>query len=225
MNITVIHSRPSGSTHTIADLLLDEIKKHRPDTVISEFCILKVPPCTGCFSCFAKGEEYCPHYVDVNPIISSIDSADAVILDSPVYVLGMSGQMKCFLDHMAYHLISHRPHPSVFSKIGIVITTTASVGARRVAKELGRHFFWWGIPKSFRLAVPLFATNWNDVSKERKDKISRIVKKTVSKIIHKVGHVKPGIKTHFLFSLMKIAQKKNNWYPLEKAYWKKQGWI
>jgi len=179
----------------------------------------------GCFNCFNKGEESCPHYSDVHPIIKAIEEADAVIFSSPVYVLEVTGQMKCFFDHMAYRYYAHRPHPAMFKKIGVVVSTTGGVGHKGVAKSMQRQFFWWGGAKSYLLAFRLAATCWDDITEKKRQKILKAVGKTARKIIKTSGKVKHGIKSRFIFSIMKTVQNKYNWCQLDKEHWKKQGWI
>ncbi len=122
MRITVLHGQMHrGSTYNITRLFLDKLSDE--NTEITEFFMPKDAPafCIGCFSCFTKGGSHCPHADTILPIVKAIEDADLLILESPCYVLGMTGQLKTFLDHMGYRWMSHRPHPKMFSKVGLVI--------------------------------------------------------------------------------------------------------
>ncbi|NLG18398.1 MAG: flavodoxin family protein [Fibrobacter sp.] len=224
MKVTAIHSRGSkGSTYFIARLLLDELEKQGAEII--EFSVQSASPCTGCFNCFMRDEKLCPHQAENAPKIESIESADIVLLDSPCYGFGMSGQMKCFLDHLCYRWTAHRPHPSMFSKIGIAISTTAGMGAGKVTKDIAQQFFYLGIPFTFRLAFSIRAMSWSEVSEVRKEHIRRKVTATARNIIAKSGKIKPGIKSRFMFAMMRLMQKRNTWNPVEKSYWQTNGWI
>ena len=62
MKIVVLHGQMhKGSTYNITKLFSDNISVE--NTKIIEFFMPKdTPPfCIGCFSCFEKGEEKCPH--------------------------------------------------------------------------------------------------------------------------------------------------------------------
>ena len=225
MKIAAIHSKKSGSTHFIAAILLDEIKRLSPNAEINEFVVADFQPCAGCFSCFSKGEIYCPHYESVHPIITSIEEADVVLLDSPTYCMGISGAMKCFLDHLGYRWFAHRPHPSMTSKIGVAISTTGSMGAKNVTKALKTHFFGWSAAKYYRLGFAVMGTNWDDIKANKKQKILRSVAKTARKIVKLSGKAKRSLYLRFILSIMKIVQKKNNWFPLDKVWWRENGWI
>ncbi|HEY8391580.1 MAG TPA: NAD(P)H-dependent oxidoreductase, partial [Capillibacterium sp.] len=55
-------------------------------------------------------------------------------------VLGMTGQLKTFLDHMGYRWLPHRPHPQMFRKIGLAVSTAAGAGAKKVPIYGGTSF-------------------------------------------------------------------------------------
>jgi multimeric flavodoxin WrbA len=224
MKIAAVHSRErKGSTYAIARLLLEELEKKGAE--IKEFSVQKSSPCFGCFNCFTKGEMFCPHRASNAPVIEALESADIIILDSPCYGMGMSGQMKCFLDHLCYRWMAHRPHPLMFSKIGVAISTTAGMGAEKVTKDMERHFFYMGVPLTIRLAFRVSAMDWESVSAIKKVEIRRKVEKTAKRIIARSGIVKPGIKTRFMFGMMRLMQKRNTWNPVDKNHWETNGWI
>ena len=225
MIITAIHSRNIGSTHTISTMLLDEIKRVEPATEVHQFVVASFPSCVGCFSCFASGEQLCPHYEKVHPIVSAIENADVVILDSPTYCMGITGAMKSFLDHMGYRWFAHRPHPSMASKIGVAISTTGSMGAGSVTKALKKHFFGWSAAKYYRLSFSVMGTGWDEIKEKKKEKITRAVKTTARKIVKKAGKAKRSLYLRFILNVMKSVHKKNDWFPLDKAWWQEHGWI
>ncbi|HBU11840.1 MAG TPA: NADPH-dependent oxidoreductase [Clostridiales bacterium] len=229
MKITAIHSKHGGSTRAIATMLLNEIKKQEPGTEADEFTVAGFPSCAGCFTCFAKGEEHCPHYEQVHPVISSIERADVVILDSPTYCMGISGSMQSFLEHLGYRWLLHRPHPAMTSKIGVAISTTGGVGAKGVTKSLGKNFWGWGAAKSYRLAFSVMATNWNDITEEKKLEILRRTEIIARKTVKKAGKAKRGLSKRVTFFMMKRMMKKldtlPDWFALDKTWWRRYGWI
>lgn len=224
MKIAVLHGQNhKGSTYHITRLFIDKIKE--TDSEINEFYFVKNEACVGCFQCFFNGEEKCPHYEQVNHIISAIEEADLVILESPCYCMGMSGQLKIFLDHMGYRWMSHRPHDKMFGKVGLTISTAAGAGAKKVTKDLKQHMFYWGIPFTIRYGVNIGASSWEYVSQKKQIMIERDIEKIVCKIQKIIGKVKPSTKTKGIFYIMKMSQKKNTWNQTDKEYWKKKGWL
>lgn len=224
MKIVVLHGQAhKGSTWNITQLLLDELVE-KTDTVL-EFHTNEVKPCIGCFNCITKDEALCPHRSIVGSIIEAIEQADIIIAESPNYCMGMSGQMKMFFDHMAYRWMSHRPHALMKRKIGVAISTTAGLGAAKVTKSIAEQMFWWGVAKIYRLSFTVSALSWADVKSERKKKITKYIKRTAKQIKESVNTVKPGIKSRFIFNMMKAQQKGMYWNPADRKYWEENGWV
>ncbi|WP_261854393.1 flavodoxin family protein [Clostridium folliculivorans] len=224
--MVVLHGQMhKGSTYNITKLFLDKLSDKNPE--ITEFFMPKHTPgfCVGCFNCFTKGEDACPHADTVQPIVKEMEKADLLILESPCYVFGMSGQLKTFLDHMGYRWMPHRPHERMFSKIGLVISTAAGAGTRKVTKDLKNNLFYWGVPKTYCYGKHVGALNWETVKPEKKKQIESEVTKLAEKISREVCNVKPGIKTKVMFKIMKMNQKSNDWNATDKEYWIKKGWI
>ena len=226
MKIAVIHGQlHEGSTFNITKLFLNKLAGQNPE-VVEFFMPRDTPPaCVGCCNCFIKGESHCPHAGIVQPVVTAIEEADLVILDSPCYVMGMTGQLKTFLDHMGYRWLAHRPHPQMFRKIGLAVSTAAGAGAKRVTKDLRRHFFFWGIPRSYGFAVNVRAINWERVPAKRKARIEKAVARLAAKIVKRSGKVKPGLKTKAVFKAMGMMQKLGDWNPADREHWEKNGWL
>lgn len=224
MKTVVIHGQKhKGSTYHITKMLLEKMNCDECD--ISEFYVNGINDCTGCFQCVMKGEQYCPDRTQTEEIIKAIEEADVIVIDSPTYVLNMSGQLKTFFDHMGYRWVTHRPYPTMKEKIGVAISTTAGAGALKTTKEIATQMRWWCVGKVYRIPVAVSAMNWNQVSSKKKKEIEKITTKTAKSVIRKAGHVRPGMKAKCLFFLMKLMHKDMDYSPVDKAYWKEQGWI
>jgi multimeric flavodoxin WrbA len=228
MQIVVLHGQSHhGSTWHITRQLIDQLngQLNEDSHSVTEFQTNAIPPCTGCFSCIMSDEALCPHRAVVGPMIEAIEQAEVVIVESPNYCMGMSGQLKIFFDHMAYRWMSHRPHPSMKHKIGIAISTTAGVGAQGTAKAITQQMFWWGISKTYHLAFAVSASSWGEVKADKKVKITGKVKRCVRRINQAVGRTKPGIRSRFIFGIMKAQQKGNIWNHADRKHWEDNGWI
>ena len=226
MRIVVLHGQMhKGSTYNITKLFLENLSDE--NTEITEFFMPEDTPsfCIGCFNCFMKGEEECPHADKVQAIVKAMDEADLIILESPCYAFGMSGQLKTLLDHLAYRWMVHRPHPKMFSKVGLVISTAAGAGTKKVTKSLKDNLFHWGVAKIYRYGKNVAASSWESVKTEKKLKIEKDVKELSGKISKEIGNVKPGLKTKLMFHIMRMGQKANDWNPTDREYWLNNGWL
>lgn len=224
MKVVLLHGQKHhGSTWNTSHILLKELVTDKDKFL--EFYVNDIPYCIGCYTCILKEEENCPHREITKEIISSIEQADVIIVDSPNYCMCMTGQLKTFFDHMAYRWFSHRPLGNMQHKIGVAISTTAGMGAGSVTKQIKKQLFWWGIPRVYRLNVAVAAANWNDVKPETKEKIAKKSKRIANKIRRKNGHVKKGFRQRVIFKLMGKMQKAGLGTPKDLAYWKEQGWL
>lgn len=222
--LTIIGTGHKGNTRAVVDLFLDELK----DTN-NEFNEVVLPNdfqniCFGCANCILKGEEKCPHYNMINPIINKIEEADLIILATPVFVGSCSSAMKAFLDHLAYMWLVHRPKASMFNKVGLIITSAGGSGVKQTVKLLKSNLFYWGVPTILNYGVTTMKMGGNYSDYKDKDKIKKQVNKKAKKVKKALKKKKVGFKTKFFFNLFKMTQK-NGWNKVDVDYWKETGWL
>ena len=223
MRYVVLHGQKHhGSTWNITKLLLEELVGK--DDVLAEFYVNDITDCIGCFTCILRDEEKCPHREVTKPIIYAIEQADIIIMETPNYCMGMTGQLKTFFDHMAYRWFSHRPMYEMQHKIGIAISSTAGMGASIATKQIAKQLFWWGINKIYRINFTVAAAAWAEVKPDVKEKIIIKVRKIARKI-QKKKLLHWGIRQKIIFKIMGMMQKAGLGTPKDLAYWKEQEWL
>lgn len=226
MNITVIYGqRHKGNTWALTKMFLERLADI--DTQITEFFLPdeSIGSCTGCLTCINKNEAACPHAQAVGQIVTAIDNADLIIISSPCYVLGMTGQLKTLFDHLAYRHMAHRPEPSMFKKQAIAISTAAGTGMGKTVKAISDNLFMWGIARIYRYGLRIAAADFEHIPESRKHRIERKVNRIARSIKKHDRRVSAGIKTRLMFSFMRLGQKNNNWNPVDKEYWESHGWL
>ncbi len=221
MKTVIIHGQNhKGSTYNIARILAEKIGGETTEFFLpkdfGEFCV-------GCTTCFMKDEKKCPHYEKLKPITAAMDSADVIILASPVYVYHATGAMKALLDHYGYRWLVHSPEESMFKKQGVCISTAAGAGMKPTNKDMADSLFFWGIAKIYKFGIAVAATDWKKVNDKKKKKIEKATSSIAKKIIKNNGKVKPSLKTKGYFYLMRMLQKKG-WNEKDVKYWKEKGW-
>ena len=132
--LVILGSLRKGNTyHTVQ--AIEKLHK-KIDDCEYEYIFLKdldFDLCKGCFTCIAKGEEYCPLKDDRDRVIQKIESSDGVILASPNYAANVSWLMKNFIDRFAY--TCHRP--KYFNrKFMLLVTSGSKMGAKNAIKAL-----------------------------------------------------------------------------------------
>ncbi len=221
MKIILIHGQNhKGSTYHIARMTAEKIGGD-----IDEFFLPRDfdDGCSGCLACLHKGREHCPHSEKVGKIFGSMLSADVIILGSPTYIMEMTSHLKRFLEHIFTAWLAHRPEEAMFSKTAVVVSTAAGMGMSGVTKSMAKQMFYLGIPKVYQLPFRVMASDWGGVTDKIKTKIESKTNKIARKIISRNGRAAPGIKTKFIFSMMRAFQKNNdkNWLGKERP-WKRR---
>ena len=221
MKITLIHGQNhKGSTYHIARMTAEKLGGSIEEFFLPKDC---GADCFGCFACMEKGREFCPHSSQVGAILDSMLAADVIVIGSPTYVMEMTGQLKSFFDHLFSAWLSHRPEQAMFGKTAVVVSTAAGAGMGGVTKSMAKQLFYLGVPKVYRLPVRASAMSWEGV--KEKEKISARAGQIARKISRADGKARPGFKLRLMFSVMRQAQMKNDWSPLDKKHWEDKGWL
>lgn len=223
MKITVINGQNhKGSTYNLGKMLVEKFK----EADVKEFFLPKdfSDFCIGCAVCFMKDETKCPHYNRLKPITDAIDEADLMIFTSPVYVFHATGQMKAFLDHYGWRWMVHRPEEKMFKKQAVIIATAAGAGIKSTIKDIKHSMFFWGVAKTYKFGVAVRAISFDEIPKERVEKLDKKLKRLAEKIIKRQEKVKPKITTRAVFSVMAMMNKKGGLNPVDAEYWKNKGY-
>lgn len=230
MKVTVINGNARrGSTWHSMDAIVQELGRYGGVEKTEFFLPADLPNfCTGCYSCFYKGEQTCPHAQNVQPIAEAILEADVVILTSPVYGMDVTGQMKALLDHLCYMWISHRPNPRMFGKVGLAVATTAGAGLGHTAKTMCHSLKFWGAARVLSCKYAVSAMKWSDVSEKRKARVSkdamRLAKK-IARYVERGDKLRAPLFRSFFMGIMKGMMSKNTWNPRDRQHWEDNGWI
>jgi len=223
LKITLIHGQNhKGSTYHIARMTAEKLGGS-----IEEFFLPKDfdEGCTGCLTCLNKGREFCPHADQIGVIFDSMRSSDVIIIGSPTYVMEMTSSLKGFFEHIYTAWLAHRPEEAMFSKTAVVVSTAAGMGMQGVTKSMAKQLFYLGVPKVYRLPVRVAAASWDGVNDKIKVQIAARTDKIARKIAAAKGLASPGLKTKFIFSMMRSFQKNNDYAPLDKAHWADNEWL
>jgi len=89
----------ASNTLKLVQGVLDGAKEEGAKTEVVDICKLHIEFCTGCTSCFATGE--CVYDDDVAVLLEKIQDADGVVIGSPVYIDGVTAQLKRWIDRLA----------------------------------------------------------------------------------------------------------------------------
>lgn len=129
---------PQGNTYLAIRMVFAPLEEAGIETEILQIGGRPVQGCIGCGSCL-KGGGRC--VLGDDAFLSwadQIDAADGLVLASPSYYGGMTGQFKCFLDRLFYQ---SRRTGAFRHKAGVSVCTLRRTGALSTIDQLNRFFF------------------------------------------------------------------------------------
>lgn len=95
--------RRNGNTFFLLSIVLKELEARGVEVEMIQAGGRNLHGCTGCDQCRKQGLSRCVYDDDlINESIKAISEADALILGSPVYVGGVTAQMKAFIDRVGH---------------------------------------------------------------------------------------------------------------------------
>ena len=175
----------------------------------------KIPMCMGCFKCIMEGEDKCPHYELVNPIVEKIRASDGFIIASPVYAMNVTALLKNLFDHTAYFY--HRPE--FFDKKALVVVSTAGAGQKKVANYIDETLRHWGVNKVYKISYACGGKNHLDV-KEINNTSQKFSKDVQSKKLHS-----PKFRDIIFYNIWRVLALSENPIESDKEYWESSGLI
>jgi len=95
--------RSKGNTYILLKSVCDILEKNGIETEIINVGTRNIHGCIACGKCREEGNDQCIFNDDIiNECVNKIKEADGIILGSPVYFAGLTGQMKSFIDRVGY---------------------------------------------------------------------------------------------------------------------------
>lgn len=222
MKILIIHGQShEGSTCMVARELATKVGGE-----IKEFFLPRDfnKPCLGCYTCFRTDLSACPHYAELEPLVTAISESDLLILESPVYVYHATGAMMNFLDHFGTWWMVHRPLSEMSEKQAVAVATAAGGGMKSTVRDMADSLEMWGISKVYKLGMGVQAIQPDEIPKRILQKIRKKTDRLARRI--RKGAYRRGYngRAKKWFYLMRLAHK--HFLPMEPdyGYWEKKGW-
>lgn len=218
MKIVILYGSPrKGDTYEIVDKVKSELNDLSSVSLeIDEVFLTDYDYgfCKGCYNCFEFGEDKCPHYNQINPIIDKIKACDALIVTSPVYVLHVTAMLKNFFDHMAYFY--HRPY--FFTKKALAVSSTGGAGVKGVLSYMEEDLENMGFNKVYKIGL----TN----ARRDDEKLEKEIKKVSKKFYDDVANGKtysPSFKRLTMFNVWRAMNSKSTALKADYEYWESTG--
>ncbi len=140
MKVTAVNGSPRKDWNTAMLLqhALDGAAAQGAETGMIHLYDLDYKGCISCFSCKLRGgKSYgkCAVRDELAPVLKKIEESDALILGSPIYFGGTTGEMRSFLERLMFqYLVYDSSYSSLFGKkIPTGFIYTMNVNEERMA--------------------------------------------------------------------------------------------
>lgn len=133
MKILVLNGspRPRGDTSKLIAVFQKAAEVAGHTVCVVDVCRKNIRGCLACEYCHGKGEGTCIQKDDMREIYDLLREANMLVLASPIYYHGISGQLKCVIDR--FYSILYPKAPEALKKVAMFLSSgdpDMYVGAR-----------------------------------------------------------------------------------------------
>lgn len=123
MKILVLNGspRPQGNTKKMVTAFSEGAASAGHQVDIVDVCKKKIAGCLACEYCHTKGNGVCIQKDDMQEIYDLLNEAEMLVLASPIYYHGISGQLKCAIDR--FYSAAYPQKPSNLKKAAILLSS------------------------------------------------------------------------------------------------------
>ena len=105
MKILVLNGspRPNGNTSAMVEAFTEGAKENGHQVDVVNVCQKKIAGCLACEYCHEKDsghERQCVQQDDMQEVYPLLDAAEMIVLASPIYYHGFTGQLQCAINRI-----------------------------------------------------------------------------------------------------------------------------
>ena len=102
MKIIVLNGspRPSGNTKAMISAFTEGAERAGHEVTVFDVCRMNIKGCLACEYCHTKAFRQCVQKDDMQKIYPILDEAEMIVLASPIYYHGLSGQLQCAINRI-----------------------------------------------------------------------------------------------------------------------------
>ena len=123
MRILILNGSPrlTGNTRQMVKAFCEglEAAGHEWDELVIPR--MDIHGCLGCEYCQGKGQGKCCQKDDMEKVYALLSEAEMLVLASPIYYHGLSGQFKCCIDR--FYAMLYPKKPEKLSKVAMLLTS------------------------------------------------------------------------------------------------------
>ena len=123
MQILVLNGspRPNGNTKGMVEAFRDGAVSAGHHVDVMDVCRLKVNGCLACEYCHTKGHGTCVQKDGMQQIYDLLKEAEMLVLASPIYYHGITGQLKCVIDR--FYSAAYPTKPPHLKRVAMILSS------------------------------------------------------------------------------------------------------
>lgn len=123
MEILVLNGspRPKGNTKGMVEAFREGAQSAGHQVTVVDVCRKEIHGCLGCEYCHTKGGGVCVQKDDMREIVPLLQKAEMLVLASPIYYHGLSGQLKCVIDR--FYALAYPDKPERLKKVAMILSS------------------------------------------------------------------------------------------------------
>ena len=123
MKILVLNGspRPQGNTSKMTAAFKEAAEAAGHDVREFRAAGMNIRGCLACEYCHGKGEGACAQKDDMQKIYSELKDTEMIVLASPIYYHGFSGQLKCAVDR--FYSVLYPKAPETLQKVAMLLSS------------------------------------------------------------------------------------------------------
>lgn len=123
MKILVLNGspRPKGNTKQMIEAFQEGAAASGHQVDIVDVCQKRIAGCLACEYCHTKGNGTCIQKDDMLGVYKLLHEADMLVIASPIYYHGISGQLKCVLDR--FYSVAYPTKPPHLKKVAMILSS------------------------------------------------------------------------------------------------------
>lgn len=121
MNILVLNGspRPKGNTMQMIDAFSSGAAQAGHHVDVLDVCRKNIHGCLACEYCHTKGHGVCIQNDDMQEVYVLLKGAEMLVIASPIYYHGISGQLKCVIDR--FYSVAYPVRPVKLKKVAMIL--------------------------------------------------------------------------------------------------------
>lgn len=126
MKILILNGspRPNGNTKKMIDAFSEGAMSSGHQIDVVDVCKKKINGCLACEYCHTKGHGACIQKDDMQEVYDLLKEAEMLVIASPIYYHGISGQLKCVIDR--FYSATYPKGPAHLKKSAIILSSGAT---------------------------------------------------------------------------------------------------